>query len=219
MKNLNLISALILCFASLSHAAELGHANATQHSNIGSTTNRFISVTARERIPTPTSGQVCRSNAGICSLLEIRNALTGASREATRQEGLRNIALTNKNRNLNLRNLNGCHLIAQGRASCYGTPKDGFGYAKDKLVSAIGIPFHPENMSAACSPSLKGKIVVVRDVTTNQARAVTCTDTGAFQTKYGRIIDLAREAFNAFGPRCDQAGILKNVELYTCPRT
>jgi rare lipoprotein A (peptidoglycan hydrolase) len=130
-----------------------------------------------------------------------------------------NVEKTNRYRNLNITNLTGCRRIAQGKASCYGTPSDGFGYDRDKLISAVGIRFNPRDMTAACHPSLKGKIIVVRNTRTNQARAVTCTDTGAFQTKYGRVIDLAREAFNVFGPRCDKDGIMPSVELYQCPNT
>ena len=203
-----LISALLLFFSSPSNATELGRSGSTTPSVYHTTSDGYLPVTARERIPTPTPGQPCRSNFGLCTLIALKNALTGAQARARREEGLRNIARTTQDRTTNIK-LDGWSFLRKGTASCYGTPKDGFAGGP----TMIG-PMDPRKAGAACAPELAGKIVVIRDPKTKIAHSVTCVSTGAFKSKYGRMIDLFASVFKDFGKSCDRDGLMKNVELY-----
>lgn len=224
MKHSNLIIALILFVSTISSAGELGRsgggrtATRSQRSSGGRP-----SITAPSRDASAQSGTLSAHNTGIDSIRiaarAVREAVPctdGQFQSATLGPICRNIQKTNQHKTLNMTNLRGCTLIRTGVASGYGCTKDRFFRGRD---SASGVVFNPTSMTAACAPSLKGQIVIVRNKTTNVARAVTCVDTGAFNSKYGRIIDLAQDVFKQFGLRCDSDGLIPNVELYRCPNS
>lgn len=221
MNKTNLILALTLSIASIATAGELGRngGGTGVRPRPAQSSGARPSVVAPSRDARAQSGTMRAGNTGIDSLRVAAQVANQAAACTRGQMGktpvaCSNVDKTNRFRNLNLTNLNGCRLIEKGRASCYGTRRDGF-IGGPTLIG----PMDPTDMTAACDPSLKGKIIVVRNTANNQTRAVTCTDTGAFKSKYGRIIDLAAGAFDAFGLRCERDGIMRNVELYSCPGT
>jgi rare lipoprotein A (peptidoglycan hydrolase) len=225
MNKHNLILALALSLTTAAQAVELGHSNGRSSGySAAMPSGSRLSVVAPTRIPTQINSSTCsKLNTGLCSVLVLNDtvqALSASEREARRQEALRNVARTNRNRDLNMSNLRGCKLIVQGPASCYGAG-DGFGSRKGRMTTYVGTRFNPRDMTAAFnSDAHMGKIIVVRNPETNVARAVTVTDTGSFGKKYGRVIDLSAGAVEEFGLRCSPtSGSQKKVELYSCPGT
>lgn len=96
-------------------------------------------------------------------------------------------------------NLQGTGKTISGKASFYGTPKDGFGYEPGKMTTASGEPFVPTKLTAAMmSAGFDGRSPFYAKVTNtanNKSVVVRVNDTGGFGA-LGRVIDLSYGAFS-----------------------
>ncbi len=211
MRKANFIFTLVISFVSIAPAAELGNSRASNSTSRQTpAVSGYARIVAPERIATQLPGKKCQTVVGLCSILEVSNALSAAQRKLQEEMGRRNIALTTRNKNVNITNFKGYSpQPRRGTVSCYGTKKDGF-IGGPTLVG----PMNPLQTAAACAPSLRGKIVILRNPRTNVARAITCVDTGAFDSKYGRMMDVYASVFDLFGLRCDKDGLMRDMEMY-----
>lgn len=88
----------------------------------------------------------------------------------------------------------------EGRASYYNETAceaNGTVY-QETCFTANGTLFDKTDFTAACRPSLLNK--KIRVYYKNKSVDVVCNDTGSFQKKYGRVIDLSEKAFEALAP-------------------
>lgn len=84
---------------------------------------------------------------------------------------------------------------SKGKISFYGTPEDGFGYDKDKMITASGIKFNPHDLVAAHLGLPFGTVVEVTNATTGRSVRVRVVDRGPYVKD--REFDLSYAAFKA----------------------
>lgn len=104
---------------------------------------------------------------------------------------------------------------SQGKISFYGTPQDGFGYHKDKLLTASGKRFNPSELVAAHKTLPFGTRVEVTNPKTGQKVNVTIIDRGPY---YGdRVFDLSYGAFLKIAKK-DDGVINAKFRILSLPR-
>jgi rare lipoprotein A len=90
-------------------------------------------------------------------------------------------------------------------ASHYGTPQDGYGYDRGKLITASGERFYPNNLTTAHRFFPFGTRLKVTNQKNGKSVIVRVTDRGPYVD--GRELDLSYGAFNSISS--PSSGVVK----------
>lgn len=90
-----------------------------------------------------------------------------------------------------------CNLLLS--LSCYGAIASWYGDLFHGRTTASGYIYNKEELTCAKNDMKFGTVLKVTNRDNNKSVVVVVTDTGSFDRKYGRDIDLSQEAFSRIG--------------------